>query len=160
MAQAVHSTFGCVCCADMGVKVRQLAAQAQAELKARVSTDGLDQFFGGKAPGDEIVTAEVVEVIEHVVVKSQEPLPSEQYETLLRLVNEQSAKLDEQQAKLEAASFRIGYLEGQLENYDQGRKTKLLPDYQSGLSIWNKMVSAVKSTFAWPPTPEEIADLK
>lgn len=152
MAQPAHSTFGCVCCADMGVKVRQLAAQAQAELKARVSTDGLDQFFGETIKED-IVTAEVVEVVEQVAVRSHDS----QYETLLKLVNEQTQRLEEQQAKLEAASFRIGYLEGQLAN---GGKGRLLPDYKGGEPIWRKLVSVVKATFAWPPTPEELKDLK
>lgn len=150
MAQPVHSTFGCVCCADMGVKVRQLAVQAQAELKSRVSTDGMDQFFGKASPSQEPVTAEVVEVVQQVTVSSQDS----QYEALLRLVNEQATRLEEQQAKLEAASFRIGYLEGQLIN-----APKQLPDHQSR-SIWSKMRSAWKATFAWPPTPEEMAVLK
>jgi|GEM_PF-6384072 len=153
MAQPAHSTFGCVCCADMGVKVRQLAAQAQSELKARVSTDGMDQFFGKTSPSPETVTAEVVKVIEQVTVTNQDS----QYETLLRLVNEQAAKIGEQQAKLEAASFRIGYLEGQLVN---AGAPKQLPDHRSGRSFWGKMTSAVKATFAWPPTQEELSDLK
>ncbi len=151
MAQPAHSTFGCVCCADMGVKVRQLAVQAQAELKARVSTDGMDQFFGDRRRTEEIVTAQVVEVVDKITVSNQDA----QYDSLLKLVNEQAARLDAQQAKLEAASFRIGYLEGQLDN-----TIKLLPDHQSGRSFWTKVVSAVKSTFAWPPTPDELKDIK
>ncbi len=151
MAQPAHSTFGCVCCADMGVKVRELAVRAQAELKARVSTDGMDQFFGHDRVVQEAVTAEVVEVVEQISVTTQDS----QYDSLLKLVNEQAARLDEQQAKLEAASFRIGYLEGQLDS-----TIKLLPDHQSGRSFWTKIVSTVKSTFAWPPTPDELKEIK
>ncbi|MBX9877281.1 MAG: hypothetical protein K2Y22_02380 [Candidatus Obscuribacterales bacterium] len=160
MAQPAHSTFGCVCCADMGVKVRQLAAQAQAELKARVSTDGLDQFFGSSPVVEEVITAEVVEVIEvvpQVSISSQESKEDSKYDALLKLVNETTARMEEQQAKLEAASFRIGYLEGQLETAMKGR---LLPDHQSSKSIWSKLVNSMKATFAWPPTAEELADIK
>ncbi len=156
MAQPAHSTFGCVCCADMGVKVRQLAAQAQAELKARVSTDGLDQFFGSSPVVEEVITAEVVEVIE-VVPQATAPSQDSKYDALLKLVNETTARMEEQQAKLEAASFRIGYLEGQLETAMKGR---LLPDHQSSKSIWSKLISSMKSTFAWPPTAEELGDIK
>jgi len=161
----VHSTFDCVCCADMGVRVRQLAQEASQALQkankpadGRITMDGLEQVFTADSnPEPENLQVEEANVIEDLVVEPATEVAylSDPHHDLMAIVNDQAAKLNEQQAKLEAASFRIGFLEAQLETRTEHvKELRLLMDYQK-TPVWKKLVRVVQATFAWPPTVEE-----
>ncbi len=117
----VHSASGCPCCEDMGVSFKfkpEIAQPATHQAQDRISTAGLDHLYDD--PVEVTVEPEVTSV--------QQP-PAE-FAALSQLVFQQAQTLLEQSGRLEAATYRIGYLEAQLLQKDE--ELKLLTDGRRG----------------------------
>ena len=122
----VHWSLDCACCSAMGIKVRGTTGAPPAAMDAhkqtRISTGGMEDLYFEPEPVHEIaVEVETIEV-------SDSP-PGADNTALLAVIRSQSARLTEQAAKLEAAGFRMGYLEGLVA----ARETELkqLPDLRA-----------------------------
>jgi hypothetical protein len=96
----LHTSSGCACCEGMGSAYTRpiFERDRPAQKEARVDTLGMEHLY------------EAVEVVETAVVAQEvvEPVSG----GFAELVKEQAAKL-------ESASYRIGYLEAQLQSKEE-----------------------------------------
>jgi hypothetical protein len=96
----------------------------------RLETSGFDHLYCGQEPDqcDQLDTANDVVPADAVSEVIPEPLTNNM-ETLGRIIEAQRTGLAEHTARLEAASYRIGYLEALLA--EKQEQVKLLPDLRS-----------------------------
>ncbi|HEY9869806.1 MAG TPA: hypothetical protein V6D08_11620 [Candidatus Obscuribacterales bacterium] len=96
----------------------------------RLETSGFDDLYSAQTAeqGDRFDTGHAVVPADAVSEIFAEPL-NDKLDTLGRIIEAQSAALSEHTARLEAASYRIGYLEALLA--EKQEQVKLLPDLRS-----------------------------
>ena len=110
----LHSASGCLCCEGMGISVNPqelLRQTGRQQVQERLSTQGLDHIY-----------SEHVEVTIEAEVAREPAQPVQDLGDLSSLVRQQAERLMDQGHRLEAATYRIGYLEAQLHQKDQELK--------------------------------------
>lgn len=128
-----HGSLNCPGCAELNMQLKLgagVSAGRRAGAAQRLDTSGFADLYSAQEPeqchpidtGDAVVLADAVSAI------IAEP-PSDKLDTLGRIMEAQRTGLAEQAARLEAASYRIGYLEALLA--EKQEQVKLLPDLRS-----------------------------
>jgi hypothetical protein len=130
----LHTSSGCACCEGMGSAYRPpIFERDKPEHKAaRVDTSGMEALY--ESIDVSVVETSVVSPQQMVATASD----TKDLNDLSSLVREQANKLLEQSEKLESASYRIGYLESQLQAREE--QIKLLT--VSKRSWWSWFVGA------------------
>lgn len=130
-----HWSLDCACCSAMGIR-RRTAAELQAGLQpspgSRVDTAGLDHLYAAtREPQDEgepALESYTVEISDSCATASNTTTDS-----LLAVIREQNQLLAEKNGKLEAAGYRIGFLEGLIESSQA--QINLIPDLRSKAAL-------------------------
>lgn len=118
----------------MGVKFDYARPAHQPETaRQRLTTQGMDHIYVSNEP----VQVEVVESSVVVDTQIQAALEAPDVEALQAVITEQLEQIDEQTRRLEAASYRIGYLEAQLGARDE--QVKLLTTSVSSSGWWHSV---------------------
>ena len=138
-----HWSLNCACCSAMGI-MHNPATPTKSTYNAptennRINTNGFEHIYV-KTPlnEQEIVTLETLETynsqeIDGEICEEVCSVTNSNDQTLLTVIEDQNRKINEQTAKLEAASYRIGYLEALVKTKEE--EIALLPDRQAILDL-------------------------
>jgi hypothetical protein len=126
----IHNSAGCDCCSAMGIKFDYAKQAADPQVvKQRLTTQGMEHIY----LSSETVKVEVLEPTAEFESNEQAAGLGD-IAALQSVMKEQLEQIEEQSLRLEAASYRIGYLEAQLQGKDE--QLKLLTTDQVQIGWW------------------------